>query len=525
LIGQGYAWGASSFSSTSLIPGRAADETAALWDFFARRYGRPGWSYVSGLSMGGMATHIAAERYANRFDGALALCGSAGQTPAVRAEADFFLAGAYAAGVTQSEFDASDGGPGLVRGRIRPALRDAQAHKRFEDIMISLSGGPRAFDREGFEAEEETNWRRAELLVATQIAPNRDSKYVLGPPTTVTSDEFNRAVIHLPVNAPGLRDFVAGNETTGRLQMPLLSLHTTGDFQVPIEQARILQHNVDRAGKGDLLVQRVMRDPGHCGFTTEEQAASFEALVRWVEHGVKPAGTDVEVPDLRKLDRTFELSPRGASQGANAVPGASDRVVVRGSATLDGASFDSQFTGAVVLRNGLVTPCQYTLPPVDRGRIEITVLAAAEGSGCGVAGARIALWTFAHERILFSTNTIAWPATGHAARLDATFSTATPNGAQPVVAQFVGEVFRRDGRELPAGTRVEAYVHGTRCAVASTRRSGSFTGYVISVVGPDAVAGCTRGATITFRVDGLPALETAVNQPPGQHAQLDLTVP
>ena len=52
--------------------------------------------------MGGMAAHIAAERYANRFDGALALCGSAGQTPAVSADADFFVAAAYAAGVTQS---------------------------------------------------------------------------------------------------------------------------------------------------------------------------------------------------------------------------------------------------------------------------------------------------------------------------------------------------------------------------------------------------------------------------------------
>ncbi len=97
LIGQGYAWAASSFSSTSLIPGRAADETAALWDLFARRYGRPRRTYVTGQSMGGMATHIAAERYGNRFDGALALCGSAGQTPAVSADADFFVAGAHAA--------------------------------------------------------------------------------------------------------------------------------------------------------------------------------------------------------------------------------------------------------------------------------------------------------------------------------------------------------------------------------------------------------------------------------------------
>ena len=78
LIAQGYAWGASSFSSTSLIPGRAADETAALWDYFARKYRRPTRTYVTGFSMGGMASHIAAERYGNRFDGALGLCGSAG---------------------------------------------------------------------------------------------------------------------------------------------------------------------------------------------------------------------------------------------------------------------------------------------------------------------------------------------------------------------------------------------------------------------------------------------------------------
>src|SRR4051794_36755433 len=105
LIGHGYAWGASSFSSTSLIPGRAADETAALWDLFARRHGRPEQAYVTGQSMGGAATHVAAERYGDRFDGALALCGAAGQTPALSIDSDFFAAAAYAAGVTQQEYD------------------------------------------------------------------------------------------------------------------------------------------------------------------------------------------------------------------------------------------------------------------------------------------------------------------------------------------------------------------------------------------------------------------------------------
>ena len=56
--------------------------------------------------------------------------------------------------------------------------------------------------------------------------------------------------------------------------------------------------------------------------------------------------------------------------------GAEDRVLVRGRATLDGASFDAQYLGAAVKRNGLVTPCQRTLPRVRDGRFAISVHAA-----------------------------------------------------------------------------------------------------------------------------------------------------
>jgi hypothetical protein len=523
LIGRGFAWGASSFSSTSLIPGRATDETAELWDLFARRYGRPTRTYVTGVSMGGMASHIAAERYANRFDGSLALCGSAGQTPAVRANADFFVAGAYAAGVTQAEYDSSTDVARLVRERILPALREPRVHERFENIMIDLTGGPRAFDREGFRFEEETNWHRAELLAATGLAPNRYTRYRLGPLSDVTSEAFNRGVIRLRTNDVLLRGFVAGNETTGDLRMPLLTLHTTGDGQVPIEQARILRRRVAAAGRSRLLVQRAIRDPGHCGFTGPEWQVGLEALVAWVEHGVRPKGSDVLTRDLRTVRRTFELSPRAGTPEADAVPGARDRVVVRGRLTLDGAPFDARWLGAIVRRAGLVSACQYTLPPVVAGRYETTVLADAESSGCGGPGAEILLWTFARNRILYSRDALRWPAT-HRATFDAGFSTSAPDGRAPPISGFSGEVFRRDGRQMPPGTRVEAYVGATRCAVASVRRVGSFAGFILDVVGPDSVPGCARGATLTFRVNGRPALDTAVNAP-GQGGSLDLTLP
>ena len=84
--------------------------------------------------------------------------------------------------------------------------------------MISLTGGRRPFDREGFRMEDETNWQRAALLVATGIAQNRDTVYRLARPSPVTSGQFNAGAIRLRTNPALRRAFLAGNETTGRLR-------------------------------------------------------------------------------------------------------------------------------------------------------------------------------------------------------------------------------------------------------------------------------------------------------------------
>jgi hypothetical protein len=213
----------------------------------------------------------------------------------------------------------------------------------------------------------------------------------------------------------------------------------------------------------------------------------------------------------------------------NEVADTRDRVVVRGRATLDGAPFDAEFLGAVVRRGGLVTPCQGALPPIERGEYEIPVLAETEGRGCGAPGAEILLWTFTADTKIFSRGAARWPATGDATEFDASFSTATPNGDAPAMSEFSGEVFDRNGRRLPVGTRVEAYVGSTRCGVASVRTADDFSGFILAVVGPDSIAGCARGATVAFRVNGRPATETAVNHltggAPGSGGSFDLTLP
>lgn len=205
-----------------------------------------------------------------------------------------------------------------------------------------------------------------------------------------------------------------------------------------------------------------------------------------------------------------------------------DRIAVRGKATLDGAPFDAEFLGAVVRRGGLVTPCQAEIPPVTRGRYEITVLAQSAGSGCGRRGARVLLWTYVGNTKLYSTSAVSWPPRRNSANFNARFSTVMPKGEAPSVTELSGEVFDRDGRRLPAGTRVEAYVGTTRCGIASVRRAGeNFTGYILSVVGPDSINGCTQDAEITFQVNGRPATETYPNQltggAPGSGGSFPLT--
>jgi len=296
LILNGFAWGASSFSRNDAALFLGADETAALWNLFVQRFGRPTYTYVTGQSMGGGGTTISVERFPDRFDGGLGLCGIVGSATLQDYFGDFFVAGAFVAGVTQEEFTSTPAAE-LIDGRIRPALLDPSARQRFEDVIIDLTGGPRPFDREGLALEEAPLWTRIPGLLQVGLYDNRETVYRLRPGTGVSSEEFNAAAIR--VSPAPLRDLLrAISETTGDIKRPLLTMHTTGDFNVPLLHQQLLRERVEQAEKGDLLVQRTVREARHCAFTTDEWAAGVEDLIAWVERGEKPQGEDLLAEDL-----------------------------------------------------------------------------------------------------------------------------------------------------------------------------------------------------------------------------------
>ncbi len=75
----------------------------------------------------------------------------------------------------------------------------------------------------------------------------------------------------------------------GNLTMPVLTLHTTRDPNVPYAHEAVYAGIVAARGASGLLVQRAFNRFGHCTFTAAEQVQALEDLVPWAETGVKPA--------------------------------------------------------------------------------------------------------------------------------------------------------------------------------------------------------------------------------------------
>jgi pimeloyl-ACP methyl ester carboxylesterase len=68
-------------------------------------------------------------------------------------------------------------------------------------------------------------------------------------------------------------------ETTGDLQVPVVTLHTTGDPIVPFEQQARYAEKVTGAGSTALLEQIEVERYGHCSFEAAEVLGAFSNLI------------------------------------------------------------------------------------------------------------------------------------------------------------------------------------------------------------------------------------------------------
>jgi len=316
IIAQGSAWAASSYSENGYVPGIGADDTLALKRLFEQQVGQPKQTYIAGMSMGGHVITLSLEYFPAEYDGALALCGILTGIEQLDYVASWVRVAEFVSGRKLAW------GPGvsLVQAResldsiaaaLGPAGNRSVAGRQFLSIIRTLTGGPRPFFVEGVGLAAATVFGNTlsdveGRLAPTQAASTEQIVYGIEPGLGLSADQINAGIVRNKADreARNATNHPDGVPSTGRISVPLLTLHNTGDLNVPISQESEFRRRVEAAGAGDLLVQRAIRDGGHCMFTAPEMTTAWNDLRSWVVDKRKPKGDDM-LGDLTDIGRQF----------------------------------------------------------------------------------------------------------------------------------------------------------------------------------------------------------------------------
>jgi pimeloyl-ACP methyl ester carboxylesterase len=309
-VTNGYAWAATSYSKNGYDVRQGVKDTHALGERFNGLVGHPVRTYLTGHSMGGHITGVAIEQYPRAYAGAMPMCGVMGDNELFDYFLDFNLVAQALAGV-QAEFPfpanyqtAVVPGVKAALGPIYPFVLNSQGTK-LRGVTQNISGGPRPDFATSFAV-----WGNFLFTVGVTggtigVAPgnvqdNSDTVYQIDSDPALSPDEIalNGAVLRVSMDPQGRHPNGLANipAISGRLPIPVMSLHTIGDLFVPFSMEQLYAQRVAEQGASERLVSRAIRDHNHCGFAVKEEADAFADLATWVTTGDKPAGDDVRTP-------------------------------------------------------------------------------------------------------------------------------------------------------------------------------------------------------------------------------------
>jgi len=310
LTERGYAWAASGYRSKGYRPDWFLTDMQALRERFINEFGQPRWSIIHGQSMGGHVAVASLELQPGIYQGALIECGvvdGIGLMDWLYAytEAAQYFSATPLLDTPRPDFDTLVtvawptvmGTPGNYTER----------GQRFDSVVKHLSGGEVPFRLEGMKQRylQNLNPRQQNARGAQEFARHADTRqvqYEIDPGYGVDAAVLNRDVPRVTASSDA-RSREANPvfaEMTGKIQVPLLTIHETGDFRVPFRLEQDYRRRALAAGTAHLLVQRAVRRAGHCGIEDTVRERAFDDLVAWVEHGIMPEGDDV-LGDVAKL--------------------------------------------------------------------------------------------------------------------------------------------------------------------------------------------------------------------------------
>jgi pimeloyl-ACP methyl ester carboxylesterase len=286
--GQGYAYAATSYRANGLVADLAVDDVAQLAEEVRLRFRPdPVRTYVVGVSEGGLVAALAGERHAELFDGAVAACGPVGD---FTAQVDYFgdfrvLFDYYFPGVIPGD---PMNVPDSVRSRwgsiYVPAISTAlQADVPATFQLLSVTGAPT-------DPADLLSARATVLDVLWyDVFALRDARERLGGQPydnvgrlyhgSLDDAALNAGVVRIAAD-PGARAELKRFDTSGKLAVPLATLHTSGDPIVPVGQSERYAEKVASSGAAGLLVQsRTVTRYGHCAFQLGEVLDAFGAVI------------------------------------------------------------------------------------------------------------------------------------------------------------------------------------------------------------------------------------------------------
>ncbi|MBG6075206.1 alpha/beta hydrolase [Polaromonas sp. CG_9.11] len=327
LLDNGYAWAASSYSKNYYDVRVGVEDTNALALNFVqiaaakgRTLATPSKIFITGISMGGHITAAAIEAEAQvnainkvKYAGAVPMCGVLGDTELFNYFGGYQVVAQQLAGFPITSFPTTDFEaltPAIQSAlwSTFPTQTNAQGDK-LKNAVMNLSGGDRPFYKEGWaNASNQGNIFASlggdgtirgiltqNVLDTTQLFYKVDAT---STSNTALDTSFNASAFKIRPTADAnrlRRDGLRWIPTSaGDISIPVVSIHTLGDLFVPFKMEQVYFDRTKAKGTDRFLVQRAIRDVGHCAFTAAEASTAFDDMVKWEAGGPKPAGDDVK---------------------------------------------------------------------------------------------------------------------------------------------------------------------------------------------------------------------------------------
>lgn len=312
LAAKGVAWAATGYRAVTYRPDWFLEDVLALRQRFMRDVGPVRWTVIHGMSMGGHIAVAGLELHPGIFQGGLTECGvvdgvGLGDWLYAYAAAAEYFSGAPLLDTPRPAFST------VVNEKMLPALGMPSSYtergRAFDSVVKHLSGGDVAMRLDGLSRRyiANLNPRDPGPQAARELVRHADTRrirYAIDPGFGVDGETLNRDIRRIEP-APGARSRAANPvfaDFTGKLQAPLITLHETADYRVPLVMERNYRLKADAAGSGDRLVQRVVAGAGHCGIDGRVREQAFDDLLAWMQGGTAPRGDDLS-GDLGRLGR------------------------------------------------------------------------------------------------------------------------------------------------------------------------------------------------------------------------------